>query len=219
MSRIAGRSTRSGERARRRLGLPAALAILALAAVAAGCGDDGSTSATGNATDAAFINDMTDHHRGAVDMAELAREKADHAELERLADDIVAAQEAEISAMSTIREDVGEHGDAHMGLSDHAMGMDMDMTALERARPFDKAFIDAMVPHHEGAVAMAEELLEKGEHPDLRRMAAEMIDAQTEEIARMRRWRKAWYGSDEGSADVDGHGHGAGDHGSMDAGD
>jgi uncharacterized protein (DUF305 family) len=83
------------------------------------------------------------------------------------------------------------------------MGMDMDMTALEDAKPFDKAFIDAMIPHHQGAIAMAEELLKNGEQPALRDMAGSIISAQTKEIAQMRAWRKAWYGSAT-SGDMDG---------------
>jgi predicted outer membrane protein len=111
------------------------------------------------------------------------------------------------AAFLTIRRDVrnmGDHGDEHMGMSDHEMGMDMDMTALEDAKPFDKAFIDAMVPHHQGAITMAEELLKNGEQPALREMAGDIISAQTKEIAQMRAWRKAWYGSASGSGDVDG---------------
>ena len=179
------------------------LALLAASAaiVGAGCGDDDTSSqssAMGNGTDAAFIADMTAHHQGAVDMAKLAQKQAEHAEVKELADDIVSSQEAEIATMKTIRDDMpgmSEHGDAHMGLDKHAMGMDMDMAALETAKPFDRAFIDAMVPHHQGAIAMAKELLAKGEHPGLRRMADDIISAQTKEIAQMRKWREAWYGA------------------------
>jgi uncharacterized protein (DUF305 family) len=59
------------------------------------------------------------------------------------------------------------------------MGMDMDMTALENAKPFDRAFIDAMVPHHQGASAIAKELFKKREQPALRKMANDIISAQT----------------------------------------
>jgi uncharacterized protein (DUF305 family) len=191
------------------LALLAALALIAVVAIAAGCGgDDEQPSSMGNATDAAFIADMTAHHQGAIDMAKRAQKKAERPEIKTLADDIVAAQEGEISVMKTIRRDMhsmGEHGDSHMGMSDHAMGMDMDMTALETAKPFDRAFIDAMVPHHQGAIAMAKQLLAKGEQPALRKMAGDIISDQTREIAQLRKWRKAWYGSATGSGDMSGH--------------
>ena len=181
------------------LALMAALAVIAFAAIAAGCGDDNSpSSAVGNGADAAFISDMTAHHQGAIDMARLAQDKAAHPEIRQLADDIVSAQEGEISVMKTIRRDMhamGENGGGHMGMSNADMGMDMDMTGLEDAKPFDKAFIDAMIPHHRGAIAMANELLDEGEQPALQQMARDIIDAQTKEIAQLREWRTNWYGA------------------------
>ena len=177
----------------------AALALIALAAVAAACGEDHEQSSnSGNATDAAFIADMTAHHEGAIEMARVAQKRAEHPEIRRLAGEIVAAQKGEISVMKSIGRDMhgmSEHGDGHMGMSDAEMGMAMDPAELEKAKPFDRAFIDAMVPHHQGAVAMAKQLLKKGEQPALRTMADDIIEAQTKEIEQMRGWRKAWYGS------------------------
>ena len=144
-------------------------------------------------------------------MARIAQKRAEHPEIRQLADDIVAAQEAEISVMKIIRDDMhemGEHGDGHMGLSEAEMGMDMDPAMLNDAEQFDRAFIDMMVPHHQGAVAMAKRLLKDGEQPALRAMARHIIAAQAKEIAQMREWRKAWYGAAEGSDDPMGdHGH------------
>lgn len=50
-----------------------------------------------------------------------------------------------------------------------------------------------MTAHHQGAIAMAKELLAKGEQPALRQMAEDIISAQTKEIAQMRQWRNDWY--------------------------
>ena len=183
----------------------AALAVIVLAAVLAGCGSDdnnASSSATGNATDAAFIADMTAHHEGAIEMARIAKKRAEHPEIRQLAGDIISAQKGEISVMKTIRRDMqgmGEHGADHMGMSDAEMGMNMHPSSLNKATPFDRAFIDMMVPHHRGAIAMARELLNKGEQPALRNMAKDIIAAQSKEIAQMRKWRNAWYGSSRGS--------------------
>jgi uncharacterized protein (DUF305 family) len=191
----------------------AALAVIAIAAIVVGFGgdDENTMSVSGNATDAAFIADMTAHHEGAIEMARIAQKRAEHPEIRQLADAIVEAQEGEISVMKTIRRDMhgmGEHGDSHMGMSDAEMGMDMDPAMLENAEPFDRAFIDMMVPHHQGAVAMAKELLKSGEQPALRQMANDIISAQTKEIAQMREWRKEWYGAAGSSGDpMDDHGH------------
>lgn len=65
------------------------------------------------------------------------------------------------------------------------------------AAPFDRAFIDAMVPHHMMASQMAQMAVTKAKHPQLRRMARMVIRDQNREIAQMKAWRKAWYGSAE----------------------
>lgn len=82
-----------------------------------------------------------------------------------------------------------------LGLTMDEMGMSMDMGGLVNARPFDRAFIDMMIPHHQGANRMARAELQKGHDPALRRIARAILRAQGREIREMRRWRKAWYGS------------------------
>lgn len=64
-------------------------------------------------------------------------------------------------------------------------------TAL--AAPFDQQFIDSMVPHHQMAADMAKMALQKAKRPEVKRMAREMLAAQSREIAQMKAWRKAWY--------------------------
>ena len=188
----------------------AALALVALVVLVAGCGgdDDGSSSgSTGNATDAAFVNDMVPHHESAVEMAELAKTRAEHPEIRQLADDIIAAQNREIETMQSVKADLADAHSEHMGSDDHmsgdehSRGMDMDPHDLRDAKPFDRAFIDMMIPHHEGAITMAKEELAKGENPTLRGLAEDIVAAQEREIAQMREWRKAWYGSAGRSGD------------------
>lgn len=51
---------------------------------------------------------------------------------------------------------------------------------------FDQQFIDMMVPHHLSAVEMAKIAADRGEHPEIEALAAEIISAQETEIAQMR---------------------------------
>lgn len=68
--------------------------------------------------------------------------------------------------------------------------------------PYDRAFIDAMVPHHLQAIAMAREAKAAGlTEPELVRIADDVIRTQQTEIDRMRAWREAWYGSSETDSD------------------
>jgi uncharacterized protein (DUF305 family) len=66
--------------------------------------------------------------------------------------------------------------------------------ALADAKPFDKAFIDEMVPHHQGAIRMARVVLEETEDDETRSLAEAIVRTQSDEIEQMNDWRGAWYG-------------------------
>lgn len=182
----------------------AVTAVMAVTAalLGAGCGaeDSGDARRPGgqaNGTDLAFVTDMIPHHRGAIAMAELARRRGEHREIRALAAVIIRAQRDEIALLEAARQrflDAGLEPEG-MGMSHGEMGMDADVDDLKRAEPFDRAFIDAMIDHHRGAVAMARHELEKGGDPDALLLAEAIVEAQKREIADMRRWRLRWYGS------------------------
>lgn len=73
-----------------------------------------------------------------------------------------------------------------------------DAGATPSGSAFDKAFIDAMVPHHESALEMARAAKEAGlTQPDLVQVADDILATQQEEIDRMKAWRGEWFGSSE----------------------
>jgi uncharacterized protein (DUF305 family) len=49
-----------------------------------------------------------------------------------------------------------------------------------------------MVPHHEGAVMMAKELLAMDAHAELKTLAQSIVQSQTAEVAQMKTWQKEW---------------------------
>lgn len=59
----------------------------------------------------------------------------------------------------------------------------------------DQHFIVQMIPHHEGAIAMAKVALERSKRPEILSLANGIVEAQEKENADMRAWYEAWYGN------------------------
>ena len=150
--------------------------------------------------DLQFIDTMSGHHKSAVEMAMMAETKASREELKAFAAKMVTDQQKEIGQMKEWRDRwyAGKPEAVNMempGMKDTMQGMDMQKMGTAKGSDFDLMFIEMMVPHHQSAVVMAREALEKGEHPEIKRLAQEIIKAQETEIAQLNRWKAAWGGA------------------------
>jgi uncharacterized protein (DUF305 family) len=63
-------------------------------------------------------------------------------------------------------------------------------------RAADRSFIVMMIPHHEGAIAMAELALQRSQRPQVRALAGRIRTTQLRENGLMRRWYQQWYGTE-----------------------
>ncbi len=155
--------------------------------------------------DLRFIDAMTPHHQGAVEMAKEAQQKSKRPEIKKLADDIIKSQNQEITQMKQWRQawypSAGDKPMAYNSQMGHMMEMSSDqMQAMMMSQDlgavdaeFDLRFINAMIPHHEGAVTMAKDVLSKSKRPEIKQLAQEIVKAQDIEIKQMQQWRKTWY--------------------------
>lgn len=155
--------------------------------------------AGGRGMDAMFIEQMIPHHDDAIAMAELASDKAEHPEIRQLAEDIRRTQTAENAQMRAwYRQWFGiEVPDARgsSGMMGGMMGSGTtDMADLEVAEPFDKAFIEAMIPHHQMAIMMSQMAGSASGRSELRGLTSSIIEAQSAEITKMQTWYEEWYG-------------------------
>ncbi len=142
--------------------------------------------------DLRFIDNMTVHHQGAVDMAREALKKAKHPDLKTFAGQIIKDQTAEIHQMKTWRN--AWYKGAASAKSENIPGMQMKHGAPADMRPggYDVQFLHDMIAHHEGAIEMSKEVLEKGKRPEIKKLAQQIMKAQEAEIEKMKRWRTEW---------------------------
>ena len=148
-----------------------------------------------NTADVDFVVGMRPHHVQAVEMADLVLAADPSEPVADLARRIKAEQTPEIAQLDAMlatfgAEDAG-HGDGHssMGMSGMSgMMSDEDMTALGSATGAEasRLFLEGMVRHHEGAVAMAEAELATGKYPQARELATAIKAAQQQEITEMK---------------------------------
>ena len=147
--------------------------------------------------DVRFMQDMIPHHYQAVQMSALVKERTNTPELVDLAGRIDASQADEIKFMQDwLRErgqEVPDPTDHHSMHTHHDMaGMatpeQMEALAAARDTDFDRLFLELMIPHHEGAIKMVEELLEQpgsAFDPVLFQFTDDITNDQTFEIERM----------------------------------
>jgi len=147
--------------------------------------------------DVVFMQDMIPHHHQAVQMAELVADRTNLPELVDVAGRINASQADEIKFMQSWLRERGERvpdPTVHEGMhTTHKMaGMatpeQMAELAAAKGTEFDKLFLSLMIPHHEGAVKMVEELMEQpgsAFDPLLFQFTSDITNDQTAEIERM----------------------------------
>ncbi len=176
-------------------------------------GMGGSTTQAASAApfDQQFFDMMVPHHMSAVEMAKIAQTRGEHPEIKTLAGSIIADQNKEIDQMKQWRKvwfgsdqtpamdqmpmlpGLPASDMKNMG-ANGTMNMMTDINALTTAQPFDKAFINAMIPHHQSAIDAAKIAQDKGQHPEIKMLAGNIITSQQKEIDQMQQWLKAWYG-------------------------
>lgn len=135
-----------------------------------------------------FAQMMIPHHQQAIEMADMALENTSNPTILELAAEIKAAQDPEIEQMRDWLETAGAEEDGMEMHMHHMSGMlsEEELEALRNARDaeFDRLFLEGMIEHHEGAIDMAEDVLEN-ENEEVRTLAKAIIDAQTREIELM----------------------------------
>jgi uncharacterized protein (DUF305 family) len=144
-----------------------------------------------NDTDVAFAQMMIPYHEQALDMARLADGRASDTEIKKIAAAVEKAQDPEIRTMkgwlSAWKQPTAVASMPGMDHDGAGMMTDADMKELEAMKgvAFDKMFAEMMIEHHEGAIEMAEDERKNGGNAGARKLAGEVVTAQTAEVEQL----------------------------------
>jgi uncharacterized protein (DUF305 family) len=133
---------------------------------------------------------MIEHHTQALEMTELAPDRAESSQVKALADRISAAQGPEIATMKAWLKEHGKaaKSDGHDHASMPGMATEAQLKKLSAAKgkAFDELFLTLMITHHAGAITMATDVKAQGNNIRIEEMADDVVAQQTSEINRMR---------------------------------
>jgi uncharacterized protein (DUF305 family) len=156
-----------------------------------------------NSPEAGFARDMTTHHAQAVEMAMIGWQKSTNADVRELAYNIATGQQAQIGIMQTWLVDwhllptgtrpkmawmpngANELHDGRMP----GMASDAELNQLRTltGTPFDVLFCRLMLRHHLGGIHMVSGLLSLSHNKQVTELAAQMKNAQQNDVTNMRR--------------------------------
>ena len=151
---------------------------------------------TGN-IDNDFAMMMKSHHQAAVDMAQEELKSGKDDGLKKMAQKIIDAQKSEINELQSFLDnhknfeknyDPGMKEKGFSKVMDGNMTMMMDMPKMDGNASMDKQFTQMMIPHHQGAIMMAEGFVQFGKDPGLIAMAKKIITDQKMEIEQFKKW-------------------------------
>lgn len=195
-------SKRPGQRSGDRSHRWTAAALLGLLMLLTGCTADAepattaSVAPTFNEADVKFAQTMVPHHEQAIEMTDVILAKQGVAPgVTQLAQQIKAAQVPQKEALTgfltawnqpLIPDHASEAHEDHWAAEGMLTPEAMQALDAADARKGQRLFLEGMIEHHEGAVAMVQDEIDDGQNPDAVQLAQTIRDGQTAEIETMR---------------------------------
>ena len=151
---------------------------------------------TGEAFERQFLEMMSHHHQGGVEMANLCQTKAQHAELKQLCTKMAADQKKEADQMQgwlqTWHQGKGTmpKGEMDKMMAEHKQHMAMLNSAS--GEKFDHTFLPLMAKHHKQVIPQAKQCQTKATHGELKELCTKMSAEQSKEASQMQTWHREW---------------------------
>lgn len=176
----------------RAIGLSVAtvLAAATLAACSSGTDDSDESRPGHNAADVTFASSMLPHHRQGIQMAHMAGTRAGDPRIAHWAENMMRSQDPEMQTMMNLLRGWGEPvPDEDMGMNPGAGRMPgmltddhLDQMEAAHGASFDDLFLQAMIDHHTGAIAVARTEQADGMNTDAMEVAEQVERTQTAEV-------------------------------------
>lgn len=138
---------------------------------------------TGDAYDQMFITMMSEHHAGAVAMANYVLKDAKHQEIRTLAANIISAQTKELADMKSW---AAKWGYTYSAPSQMLIDENTASFKGKTGDALDKQFLSDMLAHHQGALDMATLSATRANHAEIKTLSDNIVSTQTNEIALMK---------------------------------
>ena len=142
--------------------------------------------------DLRFMDEMIAHHQMAIVSAEHMISDSDRPELRKLADNIQKSQSDQIKQMQEWRDrwypDAGQAYGMPSGMMDAGMMelmMGGSMREVMGGDASDEMFLRMMIPHHEQAIEMSKQAIDKADHSEIKDLSRKIVDEQSAEIKLM----------------------------------
>lgn len=144
-----------------------------------------------------FLSKVPKHHQGAIEMARVCEQKAQHTDLKDFCSRLATEQDQEESRMERWRSSWYGEQEAHIPEMPRMQAQQKEMmTKLQSAsgEHFDDVFLMSMTEHHQAGMPDMKSCIASAKHPELQKLCRQMTDEQQKEIAQMRTWMKEWGG-------------------------
>lgn len=174
----------------------------AVISTAIGGGANGLRSQTSSASSASatfekhFLSSVPQHHQDAIDMAQVCTQKATHAELKSLCENIISSQSQQKQQLQQwLQSWYGGKSDPPAGMMEKMQAQNVAMMAklnAASANEFDHIFLVSMGQHHAEGVPEFQECVAHARHPELKTLCGKMEASQKQQITQMNAWVKAW---------------------------
>jgi uncharacterized protein (DUF305 family) len=145
---------------------------------------------TGN-NDIDFASMMIEHHRGAIDMANIELANGHDPDLKSFARQVIDAQNKEIEMMQNLIAKMDMSSSSNSADFQNALNSSMSVMMQDTTKvnyDIDKDFATQMIPHHESAVNMSEAYLQVADNKSLKNLAQNIISTQSKEINWLKKW-------------------------------